>query len=185
VVEALTARPGELIAAGAVVLRVEAPVSRIVRLGLEADALKAVRAGDTAQLTDLSDHPVGAARVQSVDLRLDAQSGLATVLVRADAALRLPVGMRLRARIIRATHAGAVAVARSAVLYEADRAHVFVVRDGKAQRRDVRVGLLDADWLEILEGITVGENVVTVGNDELADAMAVQVHEPPAEASEP
>jgi len=84
-------------------------------------------------------------------------------------------GMRVRARIIRSTHAGAVAVPRSAVLYEGDETYLYVAAGGKAERRVVQVGLKDGERVEVVGGLKVGEQVVTVGNNELSDAMAIQV----------
>ena len=56
-----------------------------------------------------------------------------------------------------------------------DRA--FVVRDGRAEARTVTVGDQFGDRIEILAGIDTGEQVVTAGQDRLADGLTVDVEE--------
>ncbi|MPZ18019.1 MAG: efflux RND transporter periplasmic adaptor subunit [Luteitalea sp.] len=51
---------------------------------------------------------------------------------------------------------------------------VFVVRDGRAERRAVRVGAADGDQLEVLSGLTGGERVVVEGPADLADGTTVE-----------
>jgi membrane fusion protein (multidrug efflux system) len=60
---------------------------------------------------------------------------------------------------------------------------VFVVEDGKAQRRDVRVGLRTPGLVEIREGLARGERVVETGHMNLADGTPVEPLE--AEAEQP
>jgi RND family efflux transporter MFP subunit len=175
VVDGLTARPGEVLAAGTVVARVMALTSRGVRLGVEPDALDGLRVGADVELWDLHEVSRGAGHVVAIDRRVDAQSGLAAVLVRAESVAVGPLGTRLRARIIRDRHVKAPGVPRSAVLFDGDRAAVFVVVGGKAQRRDVKLGFRDSNQIEILAGVSQGEQVVVLGNDELKDGMAVHV----------
>jgi len=58
---------------------------------------------------------------------------------------------------------------------------VFVVADGKAQERPVKIGLRTGDGsVEIVSGLKVGEVIVTEGSDRLGNGMAVQAVEPAA-----
>jgi membrane fusion protein (multidrug efflux system) len=52
--------------------------------------------------------------------------------------------------------------------------HVFVVADGRAQRRAVRLGLADGDRVQVLDGLAEGDQVVVVGQNTLTDGAAVQ-----------
>jgi membrane fusion protein (multidrug efflux system) len=51
--------------------------------------------------------------------------------------------------------------------------HLFVVTDSTAERRDVQVGLVGDDYVEILEGLTDGEKVIVVGQQRLAGGEEV------------
>lgn len=52
---------------------------------------------------------------------------------------------------------------------------VFVVEDGTAIRRTVTTGLTSQGRIEIVSGLTDGENVVVIGNNNLRDGMTVRV----------
>ena len=55
-------------------------------------------------------------------------------------------------------------VPSAAVVYEGDRAHVWVSRpDGAIEARDVRLGLTNGDNVQVVEGLKPGEEVVTRG----------------------
>ena len=53
--------------------------------------------------------------------------------------------------------------------------HVYIVEGGKALRRSVHSGLRLKDHVEILEGLKVGQNVVTRGFLGLSDGKSVEV----------
>ena len=58
-----------------------------------------------------------------------------------------------------------VAVARDAVIYEADTARVWVARDDKTiEVRQVKTGITRGDVVQILHGLQPGERVVTKGS---------------------
>ena len=185
VVDGLTVRPGEVMAAGTVLARILEPTSTIIRLGIEPDALAEVHAAAAVELADLQGAAVGVGHVRSIDRRVDPQSGLASLLVQVESALGVPSGTRVRARIIRAVHPQVPGVPRSAVLIDGQQAHVFVADNGKASRRAVQLGLRDQEQIEITAGVALGEQVVVLGNDELTDGMAVRVEQRAPQGSEP
>ena len=52
----------------------------------------------------------------------------------------------------------------AAVVYEGDRTHVWVARaDGAVEARDVKLGLINGDSAQVVEGLQPGEQVVTRG----------------------
>lgn len=77
---------------------------------------------------------------------------------------RLRLGMAARAQVFTGPARDALAVPASAVLDEAGVATVFVVAGGETfERRQVRVGGRDGDWVEVLEGLEPGQRVVSRG----------------------
>jgi HlyD family secretion protein len=85
---------------------------------------------------------------------------------------RLRAGMSARAEIEVDTHRGTLVVPIQCVVYRAPQGEteaaeaeeirvVFVERDGKAVQVPVEVGLADASRIEILSGLTEGDQVVT------------------------
>ncbi|MGH8539593.1 MAG: efflux RND transporter periplasmic adaptor subunit [Stenotrophobium sp.] len=178
VVETLSYAPGDVIPAGSVVARLGTTQHLRVRLGVEPEDLPQVRVGAAVHLHQLHDGAADiAGLVVAVDKRVDAQTRLAGALVILPADSGVLPGEVLSGRIVIATHEHALAVPRSAVLYDAaqnSQAYVFVANGGKAQRKNVNVGLDDGHDIEILAGLTAGENVIVQGNYELSDDMAIR-----------
>lgn len=86
----------------------------------------------------------------------------------------LQPGMFGRIRIDYDQRADALVVPRLALLDDGDPA-VFRVRDGKVARVPVKIGYAEGPWVEIREGLAVGDKVVTAGKVALRDGTAVQV----------
>ncbi len=77
---------------------------------------------------------------------------------------RLRLGMAVRAQLFAGAPRAAVAVPASAVLDENGIAVVFVMTGGESfERRPVRLGVRDGDWVEVVEGLEPGSRVVSRG----------------------
>jgi membrane fusion protein, heavy metal efflux system len=107
-------------------------------------------------------------RVSYIDPRVDPGSRTAKVRVEVpngDGSLRL--GMFVDVRFSGQTAGKAVAVPRTAVQSIGERAVVYVVADGDETRfveRAVKLGPSSGTYIEVLEGVKVGERVVTEGS---------------------
>jgi len=76
------------------------------------------------------------------------------------------------------SHPGALVVPEGAIQASERGFVVYVVKDGKAQLKQVQIGLRTGTGIvEILSGLQPGETVVVEGNDRLADGVAVQTAE--------
>lgn len=77
---------------------------------------------------------------------------------------RLFIGMAVKAQVFAAAPREAVAIPASALLDENGIAIVFAMADGESfERRPVRLGTRDGDWVEIVEGLEPGQRVVSRG----------------------
>lgn len=114
---------------------------------------------------------------------VDAQTGTVKVTV-AMAANQpdLKPGMFGRVEIRYDRREQAVLVPKDAVLSEDAANSVFVVDAGKARRRAIKTGYADGDHYEVLEGLKVGEQVVTTGQTSLKDDARIEVVNVPAPA---
>ena len=108
----------------------------------------------------------------------DERSGMFPVEVRFDTPPpRLVSGLVARLRLEPESSAPPLTYVPMAALVEGDgdRATVFVLNDGKAQKRDVRVAFITADSIALESGIEAGEAVITDGALFLENGEAVEV----------
>ncbi|KAF1687937.1 efflux transporter periplasmic adaptor subunit [Pseudoxanthomonas broegbernensis] len=89
----------------------------------------------------------------------------------------LQPGMFSRLSIGYDQRADALVVPRTALLEDGGVPAVYVVRDGKASRTELKLGYDDAGWVEVREGLKAGDAVVVAGKAALREGSAVQVLE--------
>jgi membrane fusion protein (multidrug efflux system) len=112
--------------------------------------------------------------VTGVDSRVDPVSR--SVIVRAEIANpsgELKPGMFLNVRLTRDEH-DALMIPEGALVPEQSRQFVFVVEDGQALRREVRIGRREPGRVEIVAGLEPGERVVVEGTQKLREGSLVR-----------
>jgi membrane fusion protein (multidrug efflux system) len=88
----------------------------------------------------------------------------------------LKPGLFGRVEILYDLHANVPVIPRSAVITEDESSHVFVIDgQGAASRRQVQLGYERAGMIEVRDGVTSGETVVTAGKSSLSDGVRVEV----------
>ncbi len=88
---------------------------------------------------------------------------------------QLKGGMFARVDALVGTHQQAIQIPIDAVSRLEDVQYVYIVRDGKAQRVNVDIGLRDGNRVEITSGLTGNEQVIVPGKDLVHDGTPVQV----------
>ena len=116
-------------------------------------------------------------RVEEVNPAVDTESRSARVRIRVDnTGGRLKAGMFAQGEILTGVQAGAIVVPAAAV-YRDDRSArestVFVVENGRAVRRAVRIGREQNQRLEIAEGLRPGDVLIAEQSIELAEGVRV------------
>ena len=120
-------------------------------------------------------------KVSSIDSRVDMNSRAVTVralLANDDGALR--PGMFLNVSLAN-DERESLTIPEQALTPEAERQFVFVVSDGKAQRREVRIGARRPGTVEVVKGLSAGEQVIVEGTQKVRDGAAVRATEIAAE----
>lgn len=136
-------------------------ISRGMPASLRVDALSGTR------------FPAEIARVSPV---VDPDSGTFKITVEvSDETRRLKPGMFARIDIISDMHANALQIPRAAIVDEAGESGVFVVKDDVAEKREISTGFAANGNIEILTGLSDGEQVIVVGHTGLRDGSKVQV----------
>jgi membrane fusion protein (multidrug efflux system) len=88
---------------------------------------------------------------------------------------RIKPGMFGRMSIIYDRHDNVLQIPRSAVIEDRGNETVFIVEDGEAVRRTVQTGYGSEGMVEITEGLSDDDNVVTVGHVGLKPGAKVKV----------
>lgn len=120
--------------------------------------------------------------VERISPVVDAGSGTFRVIARFESDGVLQAGMFGRISIDYDQRADALVVPRNALLEGEGEPAVYLVVDGKVQRTVVKQGYMDGSWVEIREGLAVGDQVVVAGKAALRDGSAVTVIDPSAAA---
>ncbi len=89
-------------------------------------------------------------------------------------------GMFARVAIVYERKPDALQIPRTALLDGDGPPKVFVVKDGKASERTVKLGLSNGAWIEVADGLKDGEQVVVVGQGAVKPGAAVRVVNSPS-----
>jgi RND family efflux transporter MFP subunit len=160
------AATGANIAAGTILFRVvDAAQVHVVGQVPEADAARA-RAVSAAEIeVPGRQERVAAGRLAGIGKVLDPQSRTLPITFALDnRALGLPVGQSVFLHLLMETTAPRPVVPAAAIVDDAGRPIVFVQREGETfERRAVTLGLRTGDLVQITDGVTPGDRVVTRG----------------------
>lgn len=187
----------ELVPAGAPVLVFgESDGGFVVRAALADREIVNVKLGDKGEIRmDAFPGQAMTGTVVEVSSAAEERSGMFPIEVQFDEPPpRLVSGLVARLRLTPTTDTPPLTYVPMAALVEGngDSASVFVIAQGKAQKRDVRVAFITADSIALESGLTAGERVITDGalfleNGELVEVVrddAKQAVNTPAPASE-
>jgi membrane fusion protein (multidrug efflux system) len=78
-----------------------------------------------------------------------------------------------------------LSVPEVAVLTEGDKSFVFATKDGRAERVEVEIGLRHAGAVEVIEGLTQDQPVVTGGMQAVEDGAPIRLQDDPPAAALP
>jgi HlyD family secretion protein len=106
--------------------------------------------------------------------RVNVRIGIDSEMARAQG---LGHGFRVEARIVIADLADAVRVPISALFRDAGRWTVFVVEDGRSQRRGIEIGEMNDEHAEVRDGLAPGEIVIVYPSDRVGEGTRVTARE--------
>ncbi len=186
VVAKLDWQPGAMIPGGTVLDVVSATAQLEAHLTVEASDASRVRAGQPVTLVSAnrpkSDTVVGTVRL--VGAAVDPVSGAVDVRVALPRDGGWYPGEHVQGAI-ELQRKTALVAPRSAVLPDDAKQVVYTVKDQKAVRHEVQIGITSSDSVEVIsKDLQAGDAVVILGNYELEDGMAVRVDSPEAKTAE-
>lgn len=173
----ISVQEGAIVPAGNAMIEMVAQNRLEVRLGIEPENIDRLKPGQAVALARVNAQNAKAAagRIRKISHATDATTRLAQVSVEPRAGAHFLLGEFVAGKIAIASDRGLI-VPRSAVLPQEDHFILFTTQAGRAREHQVRVGLQDRNEIEVsAEDLRPGDLVVTLGNYELKDGMAVKV----------
>jgi HlyD family secretion protein len=175
----LPRRVGEPVTAGEVVGNVVDPLHLRVRARVDEPDLPRVAPGQrlVASFDGLPDRKwEGKVTLVSPGLREVGGREVGEVLSEiSDPELQLPPNASINVQIVAGEKASALVIPRAALYRDGSRRYVYVFRAGRAEARDVSVGLVGLTEVEILSGLSAGERVILPGDFPVSPGLRVSV----------
>lgn len=136
-----------------------------------------IRVGQPAKLhVDVYGNESFDGKVERISPVVDAATGTVKVTVEMHAsAQRLKPGMFGRVSILYDRHENALLLPKDALVSEDAEQSVFVIKEGKASKVAVSTGFINSHYIEVLQGISDGDQVVTTGQATLKDGAKVEI----------
>jgi len=175
VVNTLHVDPGEYVQPGTPVVELVDLSSIKINVSVPELDVRYLKKGAEAQIRiDAYPERVFAGTVEFAAFKADPATN--TFLVRVvvgnkDLAVR--PGMMARAAFVRREIKDALAAPLFAILDRGGERMLFVEKDGLARARTVELGVIDRDLIQIVKGLSPGENLIVSGQTEVEDGMRV------------
>ena len=87
----------------------------------------------------------------------------------------IPIGVFARGDILVKTNQNTLIVPSSALTRKKTGIYVYVIEEGIARQKEVVLGIIQDERVEILDGLSEEEEIVVLGNQELEDGLKVDV----------
>ena len=178
VVSKVNAQDGQIVPVGNPLVELVAEQEIEVKLGVEAEDLSALQAEQPITILPVNnpDQPEVKATVRLITRRIDPTTRLVDVYVALPQGTKLLLDGFVRGNFER-TAENALVVPRSAVLPEEEGGfQIFTVDKDHAKKHVVKLGVQNEKAVQIITpDLKEGDYVVTVGNYELEDGMAVEM----------
>lgn len=176
VVSAVSVASGAHVAADTALLLFAEQGGNVARLGITPVEAAEIHSGMPVNLSAVFDAQLMlATRISQVGGQVDPASGLVDVLapLAGKAAARFLPGGNVTADIT-LKQVRSLAVPRAAVLRDTQGGYVFIVKNDIAYRVNVTAGIDDGSWIAVSGDLKAGDRVVTLGNYELSNGMAIR-----------
>jgi HlyD family secretion protein len=178
VVYGLPRRVGETVSAGQVVASVVDPEKRRLRARVDQPDLPRVAVGQRLVVSfDGLPRDKWEGKVAFVSPGLTEVGGREVGEVLGDVAdptRRLPTNAAVEVEIIAGEKSGTLIVPRASVLRDGDKRYLYLADEGRARRREVKVGLTGLTEVEILGGVAEKDAVILPGSTPLSDGLRIR-----------
>ncbi|HWR42030.1 efflux RND transporter periplasmic adaptor subunit [Sporomusa sp.] len=171
---------GQVVAAGVPLMSVENLDQVYAVVNVEQKDLGVVKQGMAAEITvDAYPDKVFTGKIEIINPAAVVANRMYRTKIKIDnSQALLKPGMFVKVSIITGNPVPVLAVPQAAIFQKQGIYHVYVLENGKAVRRQVEVGSVIGDFVEIKSGLAEKEQVITSNVNKLKDGDPVQVGKP-------
>lgn len=134
--------------------------------------LNQIRIGQKVTASDNAHQFTG--KVKSIGIKTDRGLNYPVEVV-LDNDPELRIGMYLNAHFVSESEQMSILVPRKAIVGSAMAANVFLAVNGKAVRREVKLGDMYGDSIEVIEGLEDGDTIIVSGLMNIADGSEIRI----------
>ena len=172
----IDAQPGQIVPPGTVLLSFANQHNFQVRLGIENEDLTKIHIGQQVAIVPLDNRTISVVSyIQYIAGQIDPNTGLIDAIVPLDNVLGLVPGSIVQGKIFLRPSVNLLVIPHSAVLYQNNKAYVFIDQNGKAEQRWITIDEDDGQSVSILNGLKMGDKIITTGNYELENGIILRV----------
>ena len=118
--------------------------------------------------------------IKEISPIVDSQTRLIKVKGAIESDLPLKIGMMFDCKILLRQESDSLILPSEAVLTDLEKKFVYVAVNNKVQEKKIKVGLQNTEEIQVLEGLTPEDNVITKGNVFVKAGDNIQIEAPVA-----
>jgi len=132
--------------------------------------------GMKSEITVQSQNIVSSGKVTEISPEIDEKTGTFKVTVSIDNLdNKLKNGMLGNVRLIDKDSLNKILVPKSSVISEDGNSFVFIVKDGKLKKQNIKIGNEVNKYIEILEGLSIDDEVIVEGSNSLKENQSFNI----------
>ncbi|NCO58893.1 MAG: efflux RND transporter periplasmic adaptor subunit [Deltaproteobacteria bacterium CG_4_8_14_3_um_filter_51_11] len=179
IVSRVKVREGDFVGPRAPLIEIYDPGSLIIRLALPEAVAAGIKSDMKLEVTlDAFPGSLFHARIVRLYPYLEPRTRTRTLEAKIIEPIEILPGMFARVRLqVESVTDALVAPVEAVKVSPRGKKIIFVVNQGTASRREVETGIENGGRIEIKRGLSLGEQVIVAGNENLTDGTRIQVRE--------
>ena len=178
VVTSISAIKGSNVASGTALVTLESTKDIVIRFNVSKYDIENIEEGQTATVKIKNKEYTGKVdRIDRMTSREAGQTSNVGMEIRLDAPDEdIILGLEAKAVIDTISIENALQIPKGAVYSDTEGEYVYVLRDGKAQKVDVTVGIYTSEMIEVVSGLNEGDVVIVAGETEITEGMELEAN---------
>ena len=167
---------GQYINPGQAIASITDASTLILKTGVGESQITKLKQGQAAEIRYSGSSKEYKGQIRGFGIRPLTNTATYPVEIQVNQSSGLLPGMVVSARILTTHYSNLLYTPITNIVKEFDKNYLFVVREGdKVQKREVSLGRIIGEYVELLSGAEVGDKIVSTGSENLEDGNLVTV----------